>query len=366
MTIAAAISVHPVAAHATGEVVSEVLDRFGSEPGLAIVLVTPSFEGALDDIVNAVDALLSPHLLVSAVSAGVLAGNTEAESGPGIALWVSDVVGCNALRFAPGASIGTIIEGIESIDDRSRVVVLADPLTFPSQAVLDGLWDRGTDPGLVGGLLANGSGHGGVRIGVGRATDVGGAVAIEFPLTSMDIAVSHGTEPLTRRLMITESDGAMIHRIDGRPALDVIDDALGAIDIDDRRNAARNLHLGLRDGVMLPILGADRELGSIAVAGMVETGASASLHVWGPEQASNDLRRSVAGDPVDGALLFTCTERGRDLFTVAHHDADVVSDSLGSTAIAGVFCSARLAPIGGRTRVLGSAVVTAIFGRPHH
>lgn len=366
MTIASAISVHPIAAHATGEVVSEVLDRLGPRPGLVVVLVTPAFEGALDDIVNAVDALLAPELLVSVVSAGVLAGNTEAETGPGIALWVSERSCPGAVRFPPGSTVHTIVDGLEELADHGPIVLLADPLTFPARAVLDEMWTRGTDPGIVGGLLANGSGHGGVRLGLGRGTATGGAVAFVVSADPIDIAVSHGTEPLTGLMMLSDAGGSMVHEIDGRPAMESVNRALGSIDPEQRQHAARNLHLGLRDGEMLPILGADRDRGSIAVAGEVTSGLHASLHVWGPTQASDDLRRSVMGGPVDGALVFTCTERGRDMFGSAHHDADVISDSLGSSAIGGVFCSARMAPIGGRTRVLGSAVVTAIFGRSHH
>ena len=48
---AAALSEHPVASHAVGEVAGEVLDAFGGdEPDLLVLFVSPHFVGAIDDL----------------------------------------------------------------------------------------------------------------------------------------------------------------------------------------------------------------------------------------------------------------------------------------------------------------------------
>ncbi len=52
MSFASALSEHPVASHATGEVAGAVLEAIGDRPDLAVVTVTRPHAGALEDIVR--------------------------------------------------------------------------------------------------------------------------------------------------------------------------------------------------------------------------------------------------------------------------------------------------------------------------
>ena len=60
MPYAAALSEHPLAAHAVGEAAGDVLDRLGADADLAAVFVTPPHLGALEDIVAAVRRCPAP------------------------------------------------------------------------------------------------------------------------------------------------------------------------------------------------------------------------------------------------------------------------------------------------------------------
>ena len=53
MTFGAAISEHPLATQATGEVVGEVLERVGETPDLAVLFVTPPHLGLMAEIAEA-------------------------------------------------------------------------------------------------------------------------------------------------------------------------------------------------------------------------------------------------------------------------------------------------------------------------
>ena len=87
---AAALSEHPNAAVATGDVVGRVLEGLGEPeeaPDLAMVFVTPVHASALGEIARTVMATLRPGALLGCAAVSVVGGEREVERGPGIALW---------------------------------------------------------------------------------------------------------------------------------------------------------------------------------------------------------------------------------------------------------------------------------------
>jgi small ligand-binding sensory domain FIST len=62
--------------------------------------------------------------------------------------------------------------------------------------------------------------------------------------------------------------------------------------------------------------------------------------------------------------VFTCNGRGIRLFGEPDHDASVVAETLGTTAVAGMFCAGEVGPIGGRSFLHGFTAVTVIFRSP--
>ncbi|HEX2577143.1 MAG TPA: hypothetical protein VHK88_12395, partial [Aquihabitans sp.] len=71
MAFAAALSEHPLATHAVGEVVGQVLEELGEAPDLAVLFVTGAFAGATEDVAHAVRALLQPGALVGTTAVSV-------------------------------------------------------------------------------------------------------------------------------------------------------------------------------------------------------------------------------------------------------------------------------------------------------
>jgi small ligand-binding sensory domain FIST len=384
MRAAAAISVHPVPSHATGEVIADILERFEERPDLALVCATPALAGALDDICAAVAEILDPVTLVGVTSSGILGGTTEVESGPGLSLWVATTGPSDARLFSPNTSSTSIADDIVDLisnsgaeEDGSGAVVLlmGDAVDFPATDVVEIVNARAPGAAIAGGLLSGWPGPSGVRLSVDGAVADGGGIAIVLAGVRFDIGVSHGCSPIGESMMITGAERTMIRTLDDRAALDVAQDALWTVDADRRVESARQLQLGVvvgagpdgrREFDMLPVLGADRANGAIALGSEVPVGTLARFHVRDVEFSTEDLRRSVVGPKADGALVFTCTSRGEEHFGTRDHDAGIVSETLGTTAIGGVFCSARIGPIGGESRLLGFAVVTVIFGRGHH
>ena len=89
MQFAAALSEHPLATQAVGEVVGQVLEQLDRQPDLAVLFVTAPHGGALEDIGRAVRNLLNPRVLIGATAVSVLGGSQEVEGTPGISLFAA-------------------------------------------------------------------------------------------------------------------------------------------------------------------------------------------------------------------------------------------------------------------------------------
>jgi len=164
----------------------------------------------------------------------------------------------------------------------------------------------------------------------------------------------------------------VIYELGGRRALDRLMEQVEALDAPTRTLAARGLHLGIvideqreefgpGDFLIRAVLGADREAGAVAVGQEVAVGTTVQFHVRDAVSADAELRRMLDGREADGALVFTCSGRGAQLFGEPHHDATVLSESLDAAPLAGMFCAGELGPIGGETFVHAFTASVALF-----
>jgi small ligand-binding sensory domain FIST len=122
---------------------------------------------------------------------------------------------------------------------------------------------------------------------------------------------------------------------------------------------------GPGDFLIRNVLGADRQVGAIAVGDEVEVGATVQFQVRDADSAHDDLRTLLSRSEVDGeargALVFTCNGRGTHLFGSPHHDAREVADHLGNGSLAGMFCAGELGPVGGRSFLHGFTASVLLF-----
>jgi methyl-accepting chemotaxis protein len=149
------------------------------------------------------------------------------------------------------------------------------------------------------------------------------------------ISVAHGHSPVSPPLRVTESDGAVVHELDGRPAFEVwreqIRDRAAAdgIDVDafeaggeDLSTALTNYAFGLVTGNGLKIRWpglTDEPGGSLRFAcsmpeGVVlrVTAGSREAQVASARRAAREARASLDGEPA-GALVFDCICRSTAL-----------------------------------------------------
>jgi small ligand-binding sensory domain FIST len=164
----------------------------------------------------------------------------------------------------------------------------------------------------------------------------------------------------------------MIHELAGRPALERLAAMLEHLPPVDRQLAGQGLHCGVvideskaeferGDFLIRAVLGVDAATGAVAVGDTVPVGSTVQFQVRDAASADEDLHAMLSGRAARGALVFTCNGRGRQLFGTPDHDATVVADVLGTSALAGMFCAGELGPVGGRNAVHGFTASVAIF-----
>ncbi|MEZ5137831.1 MAG: hypothetical protein R2711_03375 [Acidimicrobiales bacterium] len=146
MAFAAAISEHPLATHAIGEVIGQVLERLGPEPDAALLFATAPFAGAFEDLAAAVHATLSPGKRVGATAASVIGGGREVEGEAAISLFAANVgARIRTVRFEPrdGAPGGpTVAADLELAGVRGTLVLLAEPRVGVADRRRGSPWSR--------------------------------------------------------------------------------------------------------------------------------------------------------------------------------------------------------------------------------
>ncbi len=381
MPFAAALSQHPLATQAVGEVTGAVLDRIGEAPDLAILFVSASHAGALEDIAGAVRSLLAPDVLIGCTAGSVVGGEHEVEGGSAISLWAARVASVTPLRLTTEERDGqAVIAGVPSpellADDRRVVLVLADPYSFPADSFLTGLREQvGLTLPVVGGLASAAQGPGGNRLVLGSEVFSDGGVAVVVGGVDVTTVVSQGCRPIGDPMTITRGERHLIHELAGRPALDRVQELVASLGPGELALAQKGLHLGRvidehkldyarGDFLIRSVLGADRTTLAVAVGDQIDVGDTVQFQVRDADSADEDLRELMASGWGEGALLFTCNGRGTELFGEADHDAGIVSDALEGAPLAGMSCAGEIGPVGGTSFLHGFTASVALFSDP--
>jgi small ligand-binding sensory domain FIST len=362
---ASALSEHPVASHATGEVSGAVLEAIGERPDLVVVTVTRPHAGALEDIASTVAAVLHPLAIVGCAAESVVGTGREIEETPAISLWAGRVgplaqVHLRATRLADDSW------HFAGWPDRigfepSALLLVADPFTFPAEEFLS--WLHHVQPGLpaIGGNASGGRGPGGSRLVVGERVVTAGATGVLLG-TGVDVeaVVSQGCRAYGRPLTVTRSDRNVIYEVAGTPAMEcMVDQIKKSLDPSDIAGIESNglfvgrlidEHIddpGPGDYLIRNVVGVDRSTGAVAVEDQVPLGSTVRFHLRDAEAAHRELVTLLEGRQAEAALMFTCNGRGTRLFDDAHHDARMLQRSVGPIPVAGFFAAGEIGPVGG-------------------
>ena len=365
---------------AFSEAAQEAARRLDARCDLCVVFAGAPHLALSKWILSAVHDQLDPAHLIGCGAGGVVGAGREIEEGPGAVVWAASM---------PEAELSTHHFRVERTGDGFEVVglpdelvadcliVLADPYTFATEALLASLDE--TRPGLpvLGGLASAAAAGGGTLF---RDGDVlaDGAVACSLSGVPVLPCVSQGAAPVGPEMTITEAHGNVVAELASRPAIERLREAIASLTPREQELARAGVMLGLvidenkpdyvrGDFLVRPIIGTDTDAGTIAIGEPVRVGQTVRLHVRDEASADEDLREALAtqaealaSSGAAGALLFTCNGRGSHMFSLPDHDAAALESALGVPA-GGFFCAGEIGPVGGRNFLHGFTATMAVF-----
>lgn len=358
---ASGLSRHPDPAVAVAEVIGQVTDGLGANPSVAVLFAAGSSIDALDDVIDAVQTLLLPELLIGTTSIGVLAGAEELEDGDGLAVWAATGIDATSFRLESFPGSPPLVLGLpDTLLEGSTVVALADPYTFPVEALVERLNEDHPGVHLAGGL-ASADRPERNRVVLDGTVNLEGAVGFVLPPGVATPIVSQGCRPIGSPWVITQAEGQLVRELGGRPALERLSELIESLSDVDRSAATNGLHAGMvadeqqaefdqGDFLIRGVLGADRATGAVAIGDRPEVGQVLQFQVRDEASASKELDRLLRPAEGRSALVFTCNGRGSHLFSTPSHDAAKVAGKFGP-AVAGMFCAGELGPIADRNAV---------------
>jgi small ligand-binding sensory domain FIST len=355
----------------------------GGEPcDLAIVFASGTHLIAPEALLEAVHEALEPEELVGCGAGGVIGPHREIEHGTAVSIWAAHLDGGTATAFH--AAVEELEEGagaltgMPDLAGAAGAILLADPATFPTDAVLRFLSDSTPMISLLGGLASGRSGESAVLL-MGEDVLDEGAVGVRLDGVEMLPCVSQGATPIGPELTITSADGNIIDELAGRPALETLRETIESLPAEELELVQGGLLMGIvvdankpdyvqGDFLVRGLVGADPATGKVAVAADVHPGQVVRLHARDAVSADRDLREALemrmaalGGRAPAGALLFACNGRGRDMFTAPHHDADAVAELLLGAPAAGFFAAGEIGPVGGEHFLHSFTATVAVF-----
>jgi small ligand-binding sensory domain FIST len=332
-------------------------------------------------ILSTVHEHLEPRHLIGCGAGGVVGAGREIEEGPAAVVWAASMPGAEVSTHhfeVEQAEDGFDVLGVPAADELGQtMILLADPYSFATEALLDRLDELRPGMPVLGGL-ASASAVGSASLFRNGDVLTGGAVACSLSGVPILPCVSQGAAPVGPEMTITAAERNVIEELASRPAIERLREALTALDAREQQLAASGLMLGIvidenqpeyrrGDFLVRPIIAADAEAGTIALGERVRVGQTVRMHIRDGASADEDLRETLRAQvealgstrPA-GVLLFTCNGRGSHMFEVPDHDASAVEDALGVPA-GGFFCAGEIGPVGGRNFLHGFTATMALF-----
>ena len=221
-----------------------------AEPDLAVVFASGAHLTAPEATLEAIRSVLPAATLIGCGAGGVLGDRRELESGTAVSVWTACLGGGRASAFhtrLAGDEEAPVIEGMPELRCDVALIMLSDPYSFPTDAVLGGLAVDAPGVPVLGGLASARTRDGEAALFLDDQVLSDGAVGVALEDVEMLPCVSQGAAPLGREVTITAAEGNVIHELAGRPAIETIESIVSELDLHQRGADRRWAAAGHRD-----------------------------------------------------------------------------------------------------------------------
>ena len=357
----------------------------------ALCFATPAYGAAYPMILRTVASEAHTREVAGCSSMGVIAGETEIESGHALAVLVfgGNEKEIDATRFfvptLRGRAAGVAAEVASAVRAKlgksNLLILFADTYNFEAEATLEALANELPGVTIAGGGASEDGSVGETFVFCGDTVSsnavAGMLLSGDFELTLAN-SIACGLIGTAHR--VTAARDNIVIELDGRPAYEVFAEAAGPLAADLRRalsfvfvaipvyENAQTIERG--QFVVRNIVGASEEHGVIAVAFQPRVGDTVGFVLRDAERSRQDLKATLEelSDRLDAppafGLYFDCVSRGAGLYKIPGHDSAYIKRYLGPVPIAGFFTGFEIGSLAEQTSILQySGVLALISGK---
>lgn len=364
--------------HASGEDWRQILTQAtvelrGAVGNLGLLYVTEPLCPHLDDILDALRLATRVEHWSGAVAGGICASGIESYERPALAAMVADLPVDSFRVFPP------IVRDLKAFDEEQTswlgnqlpytALVHADPGNGQTRALIEQLAARTATGFLVGGLASASAGKE-ARL-IAEEPCGGGLSGVLFSdAVAVQTGLSQGCTPIGPQRRITEAQRNVIIQLDGRPALDVFKEDIGAELARDLNQVAGLIFAGLPirgsdtgDYLVRNLVGIDTNKRLLAIAELVERGQDLTFCRRDPDSAREDMARMLRHlkgrlkQPPRGGVYVSCLGRGASLFGEDSEELKMIQNQLGDVPLVGFFANGEIF----QDRMYGYSGVLTLF-----
>jgi small ligand-binding sensory domain FIST len=317
--------------------------------GLGFVYFTDPLAEDAQRIVEELKALTGVQDWVGTVGTGIMATGTEYQDQGALAVMLLPIEPHQYQVFSGKRPLRRSM---------SYAVVHADPQAPDVPGLVADMSAKLASGFAIGGISSSRSG----TVQVANEVLSGGLSGVGFAgEIGMSVRLTQACVPYPGRFRVTEGEDNIVAMLDGRPALEVLQEAV--------QGERAQILVGIPvpgsdrgDYTARNLLGADSRSGAIAIGDVVEPGMELVFLKRDAAAARQDLERmllelKLAAPSPRGALYFSCVARGEHMFGRRGAELSLVREALGEVPLVGFFCNGEIS----RDRLYGYTGVLAVF-----
>lgn len=359
------------------------------DPDLLTIFVSGQHAAHFDVLAELLQREFENSFMFGCNAVAVIGGSREIEDRPALSLSGALLPGVrlrgthlDAAQLPPPYAAPNVWEDALQLtaNQQPAFLVLADPLSFDTEALLRGLDRIYPNATKVGGLASGAKQAGGSALYLGKQVYRSGAITLALTGNiRVDAVVAQGCRPIGDPMFITSSHENLVREIDGnspRAALATLFDTLSA---PDRELFSQSLFLGMAmhgdaneyapgDFLIRNILGMDPQSGALWVNAQVPPKSVVQFHLHDASTSAFDLERALIqyratklpATP-SGALMFSCLGRGIGLYGQPDHDCNAFRRLVADIPVAGFFGNGEIGPVQNATYLHGYTSAFAVF-----
>jgi small ligand-binding sensory domain FIST len=382
------LAVGPDLVGAAESAVTQAVAPLDGPPDLLFVFVSAPSPDAVEPAARRAMEVAGTPNVIGCGASGVIGGNHGVEGASAVSAWAArlpeariEPFRLETLKFPASETESlprlAVVGMPQTRDDDVVAVLLADPYTFPVDAFVERSGEVLPGLPLVGGLATGHGGRGTTRLFADGEIVNSGAVGVLLGGSLMtSTVVSQGARPIGPPMVVTKAEDNILYELAGMPALAKLEEIVAGLPDGERGLVEAGLLIGVAmdeyaeehergDFLVRGVIGADPEVGALAAGEIIEVGQTVRFHVRDAGAADEDLTH-LLGDldlaPIEGALLFSCSGRGRAMFPNSDHDVRALRDVLGRPGIGGFFAAGEIGPVAGRNHVHSFTASILAFG----